>query len=270
MNLSALTNLASRIEWMPTTGSTNSDLVARVTASPADWPEFSVIGADFQTDGRGRAGRSWQAPTGSSLFVSVLLRPPATSVSVFGWLPLLAGLAIRDALGEAGLGERVKVKWPNDVLVDGKKIAGVLSEYVAPVSAVVIGAGVNLLQTEDQLATDSATSLSLEGASGIAPEEILAAYLSKLRSSYSALVASSFDVEASSLRARVIAGCATVNSKVRAILPGDQEFTGTAIDIDATGRLVVRKDSDGTAESISAGDIVHLRHFGGSFERIGS
>ncbi len=268
MNLSALTNLVGRIEWMPTTGSTNTDLVTAVTADPAAWPEFSVIGADFQTEGRGRAGRTWQAPSGSSLFVSVLLRPPATSTAVFGWLPLLAGLAIRDAIASAGLGERAKVKWPNDVLVGDKKIAGVLSEFVSPVGAVVIGSGINLLQTRDQLAVEQSTSLQLEGVEGFTAESILSAYLINLRGYYQALAAANFD--ATALRAKVIAGCATIERSVRAILPGDQEFTGVATDIDPTGRLVIRKDLDSSLVSISAGDIVHLRHFEAGSERIGS
>ena len=253
---------------MPTTGSTNSDLVSAVTSDPQAWPEFSIFGTDFQSEGRGRSGRSWQAPAGSSLFVSVLLKPPPSSISAFGWLPLLAGLAVRDTLGSAGLEERAKVKWPNDVLIGDKKISGVLSEYVASAGAVVVGVGINLLQTRDQLPVELATSLSIEGVDGFSGESVLEGYLRNLRVNYELLVAAHFDAQASGLRAKVLAACATVGHPVRAILPGDQEFSGVATDIDGTGRLVIRKDSDGSMVTISAGDIVHLRHFDLSSERI--
>jgi BirA family biotin operon repressor/biotin-[acetyl-CoA-carboxylase] ligase len=166
------------------------------------------------------------------------------------------------------LGERVKVKWPNDVLVGDKKISGVLCEYVAPAGAVVIGVGINLLQTQEQLPVELATSLRAEGVGDVSAESVLAGYLSNLRASYESLVAANFDAEASGLRAKVLAACATVGHPVRAILPADQEFAGVATDIDGTGRLVIRKDSDASLVSISAGDIVHLRHFDLSSERI--
>lgn len=265
--MSELGNVATRIEWMPSTGSTNSDLVAAVTADPNGWPEFSVLGTDFQTEGRGRAGRAWQAPAGSSLFVSVLLRPPAQNVSVFGWLPLLAGLAVRNSLASAGLGDRVKIKWPNDVLVGEKKISGVLSEFVAPVQAVVIGAGVNLFLTEDQLPVETATSLSLEGATNFTLESILSGYLRELRGLYEKFALNGFDANRSGLRSEVVENCVSLNRKVRAVLPGDKEFVGTATNIDDSGRITIIRD--GEQVEVSAGDIVHLRHFDSGSERIG-
>jgi BirA family biotin operon repressor/biotin-[acetyl-CoA-carboxylase] ligase len=258
VNLDSIAPLTSRLVWTESTGSTNSDLVTAVANSPDDWPEFSVLGTDFQTQGRGRAGREWLAPAGSSIFVSVLLKPSADAVANFGWLPLLAGLAARDAIATAGLGADTSVKWPNDVLVGDLKIAGVLSEYVPAAGAIVVGLGMNLKQTRAELPVETATSLALALGHEVEAEAVLLEYLQNLRSDYAALVASGFDADATGLRQRLLANSSTVGRPVRAILPGDLELLGVARDIDAGGRLVLT--ADGKETVLAAGDIVHLRH----------
>jgi BirA family biotin operon repressor/biotin-[acetyl-CoA-carboxylase] ligase len=257
VDLDQIAPLASRLQWSASTGSTNTDLVSAVQADPAAWPEFSVLGTDFQTGGRGRSGRVWQAPAGSSLFVSVLLKPPVDAAPNFGWLPLLAGLAARDALTELGL-SAVGVKWPNDVLVGELKIAGVLSEFVPKVDAVVVGMGLNLTQSREELPVETATSMRLAAGQNVAAEGVLAGYLKNFRAEYDRLVAANFDADTSGLRAKLLAASATVGRPVRAILPGDTELLGTATDIDAGGRLVI--SHDGASTTLAAGDIVHLRH----------
>src|SRR6187402_585115 len=145
-------------------GSTNDVLVERA-ASVAD---FAVVVTDDQTAGRGRLGREWIAPAGKCLAVSVLLRPvlpggEPLALEHFGWLPLLAGVAMARAVQPLVSGS-VGLKWPNDVQVDGLKVSGLLAELLATGDAVVLGAGVNLLLTEDELPTAMATSLVLKGA----------------------------------------------------------------------------------------------------------
>ena len=266
--------IATKFVYVAETGSTNSDLIAAAaTGGASNWPDFSVYVTGFQNAGRGRSGRAWIAPEGSSLFVSVLLRPTAP-IETFGWLPLLAGLAMSRAVAVRLEGtpsaERVGVKWPNDVLVAEQKVSGVLSELLTDLSGVVIGAGLNLTLTREQLPVETASSLALLGdrdAAALAGhpidsltlDDILSRYLSELRNLMADFNAHQGLAESAGLRAQVAAGCVSLDQEVRVILPGDQEVWGTAKDIDSQGRLVVAT-TDGKTLSVSAGDIVHLRH----------
>lgn len=134
------------------TGSTNADLLAKAR-SGAD--EGLVLVAEAQTSGRGRMGRRWISPPRRSLTFSVLLRP-AVPAGLLGWAPLLAGVAVASALQKTA-GVDARLKWPNDVLVDGAKIAGILAERWG--NAVVIGTGINVLQQRGELPVPTATSL---------------------------------------------------------------------------------------------------------------
>lgn len=145
-------------------------------------PEGAVAIAEHQTAGRGRHGRAWIAPPGSALLFSVLLRPPAERR--VPELSLVAGLAVAEALEEA-TGAQAQVKWPNDVLIDGRKVAGILAELRA--GAVVLGIGVNVSQAEDELPADAPTPPgSLLTATGAAPDRaaLLATILSRLERAY--------------------------------------------------------------------------------------
>jgi BirA family biotin operon repressor/biotin-[acetyl-CoA-carboxylase] ligase len=153
-------------------------------------PEGAVAAADEQTEGRGRLSRTWQAPAGTSLLFSIVLIPPVPP----GKLPelsLVAGEAVAEAIAmETGL--HAAIKHPNDVLIAGRKVAGILAEAVE--GRVVLGVGVNVSQTEDQLPEDvvtPATSLSLEGAV-VNRAELLATILERLEARYDAWV-TSFD-----------------------------------------------------------------------------
>lgn len=254
--------IAANFEFVPQTGSTNADLVAQAT----DLPDFSVLVAGFQSAGRGRAGRDWLAPAGSSLFVSVLLKPKNLLPSRFSWLPLLAGLAMTKTVTQFVPDRAVSLKWPNDVLVSEQKISGVLSELIADQSGVVIGAGLNILQSKEELPIASATSLAIEGASNLSRDsnfldEILESYLKNLKALYSAWVEAGGDAVLSGLRNEVIAACSTIGrGAVKAILPGDKELFAEAIGIDDTGRLILRPAGSKDVTAVAAGDIVHLRH----------
>jgi BirA family biotin operon repressor/biotin-[acetyl-CoA-carboxylase] ligase len=252
---------APKLVYVEQTGSTNSDLVSSATRHPSDFEHFSVLVTDNQTAGRGRSGREWVAPPGVSLAVSVLLRP-SFSPTQFGWLPLLAGLAMSRTVSNLLPGRTdIGLKWPNDVLVGNQKISGVLSELLPDLSGVVIGAGLNVSQTHEQLPVEMATSLRLQAdqETEINLDAVLAAYLDELRELSDAFEQAGGDAAASGLRELVSQNCLTIGCNVRAIMPGDTEVTGKAITIDESGRLVIATDGTGQLTAIAAGDIVHLR-----------
>ena len=253
--------VAPHLELLPEVGSTNAELVARASAAGADLPDFSVIGTPSQTAGRGRLGRVWVAPPGKTLAVSVLLRPAAGATDGLGWLPLLAGLAMTRALTALVADHAVTLKWPNDVQVDGLKVSGLLAELVPTGGAVVIGAGVNLTMTAEELPTPISTSLTLVGVDEAdLLDRALAGYLGELRELYERFAGAGLDAAASGLRAEVTRACSTIGRNVRVELPGGGDLYGEAVDIDELGRLVVRGLADARPHAVAAGDVTHLRY----------
>jgi BirA family transcriptional regulator, biotin operon repressor / biotin---[acetyl-CoA-carboxylase] ligase len=230
------------------TGSTNADLLEEARAGAA---EGLVLVAEQQTAGRGRLGRSWSSPPRAALACSVLLRPAAVPPAARAWLPLLTGIAVAAAL-RAEAGVTATLKWPNDVLVADRKIAGILAE--AHGDAVVAGVGLNVTLTGAELPVPTATSLLLEDAACLDRERLLAAVLTELAGRYTAWAAGP---DAAGLRAEYVRWCATVGREVRVQLPGNVLLTGTATDVDETGRLAVRTGSGTTL--VGAGDVVHVR-----------
>ncbi|CAM5560862.1 biotin--[acetyl-CoA-carboxylase] ligase [Streptomyces avidinii] len=248
--------LWTSLEVVPATGSTNSDLAARA----GRLPEGAVLVAEEQTAGRGRLDRSWVAPARSGLFFSVLLKPgPEVPQERWGWLTLLAGVATATGLSRAA-GVDTALKWPNDLLVsvDGeeRKTGGILAERVA--DGVVLGIGLNVTLTDDELPVDTAGSLMLAKATVTDRDPLLRAVLRSLEQWYGNWRAAGGDPAASGLQEAYAAGCATLGKHVRAELPGGRTLTGTAEAVDADGRLVVRTP-EGVHEAVGAGDVVHLR-----------
>jgi BirA family biotin operon repressor/biotin-[acetyl-CoA-carboxylase] ligase len=148
-----------------------------------DAPEGAVVATDEQTEGRGRLGRRWEAPAGSSVMFSLLLRPP---VETARWpeLTVVAGRAVADAISDV-TGLETSVKHPNDVLVEGRKVAGVLAE--ATEGRVVLGIGVNVSQTAGELPTDARmppTSLDLETGSAVDRTALFVQILYRLEIQY--------------------------------------------------------------------------------------
>ncbi|MBO0979370.1 biotin--[acetyl-CoA-carboxylase] ligase [Microbacterium sp. SD291] len=237
---------------LPEIGSTNAELRTHVADAVA-WPHLSVLVTENQTAGRGRLDRSWIAPPGASLAVSVLLRRLPDAGEARGWIPLAAGLAMADAVAAQLPEHDVAVKWPNDVLVDGRKICGILAEAAA--DAVIVGAGVNTAMTASELPVPTATSFASLGATADA-DRLLADYLGGLDARLSALAASG-DAVSSGLHEAVSARCATLGLDVTVALPGERMLEGTATALDAEGRLVVL--SAGSEHPVSAGDVVHVR-----------
>ena len=257
----ALGRLWSALDVVESTGSTNADLLARAAADPAA-PEGQVLVAEEQTAGRGRLGRTWTSVPGESLTFSVLLRPAAVPGARRGWLPLLAGVAVASAVRSVtGGAVHAVLKWPNDVLVGDRKLAGILAEQSPDGAAVVIGIGVNVATAADALPVSPAglpaTSLLAEGAS-VAREALLLAILGKISDWYVAF-RSDPDAERTGLLDAYRPLSATLGRTVRVELPVGRSVTGVATDIDPDGRLLVADDAGSRPLAISAGDVVHIR-----------
>lgn len=231
--------------------STNAEVSA---AARVGAPEGFLLVAEDQTGGRGRLDRSWVSPRGAGLTFSVLLRPvPPTGT--WGWLPIVAGLALITAVREL-CDVAVELKWPNDLLLGpGRaKAAGILAE--ASDSGVVVGVGVNVSTTPDEL-PDGATSLLAEGVL-VSRAALLTELVLALESRYAAWTAANGDAESSGLRAAYQESCATLGRAVTVHLPQGEALSGTAEAIDPSGGLQLRSP-DGKLTTIVAADVVHLR-----------
>ncbi|GAB7031385.1 biotin--[acetyl-CoA-carboxylase] ligase [Streptomyces sp. NPDC021749] len=253
-------SLWTGLDVVPATGSTNTDLATRAAKGEA---EGAVLVAEEQSAGRGRLDRTWSAPPRSGLFFSVFLVPRAP-LERWSWLPLLAGVATATALSRAA-GVDTALKWPNDLLVtvDGqeRKTGGILAERAGP--GVVLGVGLNVSLTAEELPVPTAGSLALAGARNTDRDPLLRAVLRSLEEWYGRWQDADGDPARSRLQEAYAAGCATLGRSVRAELPGDQEITGEAVAIDGDGRLVLAT-ADGVQQPVGAGDIVHLRPADGS------
>lgn len=251
---------APRLDVLASTGSTNADLVAAVSTAPYEWPEGSVLLTTDQRRGRGRLDREWTTPPGSALAVSVLVHADGVPMEARGWLSLIAGMAMTRAVARVlqGTPHTAQLKWPNDVLVDGKKICGILAEAVRTddVDAIVIGAGLNTAMTAEQLPTSTATSFAALGVD-VDVDLLLSAYLFTLEERWGALRATGGNPYTAGVHAEVVAVCGTLGRQVRVHLPGDALLEGEATGIDAHGRLEVTS-ADGVI-TVSAGDVVHVR-----------
>ena len=238
-----------RIDRLAETGSTNADVAAAARAGAA---EGLVVAADHQTAGRGRLGRSWDMPRGSGLAVSFLLRPVGVPAHRWPWLPLLAGVVVVEAL-RIHPGVETALKWPNDVLLDGAKLAGILAERVETGTgpAAVVGVGVNV-----SAAPEGATSLAAHTGRSVDPAAVLAALVDRLGARYASWRRRDGDPDAW-LAAAYARLCDTLGREVRADLPGGAQVEGRAVDIDAAGRLVLMTGTG--AAAVGAGDVLHLR-----------
>ncbi|MDQ0851081.1 BirA family biotin operon repressor/biotin-[acetyl-CoA-carboxylase] ligase [Arthrobacter sp. B3I9] len=253
------------------TGSTNADLLRAASENPGAYPDLTVLAAEYQTAARGRLDRRWEAPARSSVSVSLVLRPvnadgrPLPTQS-YSWLSLLSALALREVLLETA-GLPAELKWPNDVLVRGRKIAGILAQLGplegSTVPPVVLGTGLNVSLTTAELPVPTATSVSLEHPATADRTELLKSYLTRFATLYRNFCNADGDPTAGmagghSLHKRVEAVLTTLGKQVRAHLPGDQEIIGHASRLDEYGSLMV-VDSGGHEHVITAGDVVHLR-----------
>jgi BirA family transcriptional regulator, biotin operon repressor / biotin---[acetyl-CoA-carboxylase] ligase len=254
------------------TGSTNAD-VAELARSGE--PAGLVLVAEHQTAARGRLGRSWNAPARSGLTFSMLLRPadltpdvmpdlrvgmpphPPTAVPAVRWslLPLVVGVGVAAAVGRIA-GVEVGLKWPNDLMIGERKLAGILAERVEPAGAVVVGVGLNVSLREAELPVPTATSLALAGAACTDRDTLLRATLRGVGEEYLTWRRAAGDGEKSILP-RYQAICTTLGRDVRVELPGGAAVAGRAVDVGPDGSLVV--ETPAGRRLVSAGDVVHVR-----------
>lgn len=236
-----------RIDVVATTGSTNADLAVAAREGAASG---SVLVSAHQSTGRGRFDRVWEAPPDTSVAVSVLLRP-RVGLEAWGWLSMLAGMAVTDAL-RAVAGLDAGLKWPNDVLVGGRKICGILSEAIPTADGMgaVVGMGLNVALTPGQLPVPTATSVRLEGSDADAAD-LVAALLVAFDRWYALWDAGG------SLAPAYRERCLTLGQDVGVRVTPDEVVTGVATGVDERACLVVRTDAG--PRVFAAGDVVHLR-----------
>jgi BirA family biotin operon repressor/biotin-[acetyl-CoA-carboxylase] ligase len=262
------TSLWQQIDLVAETGSTNADLAAaaRAGARPG-----TVLITDYQSAGRGRQGRTWTAPPGTSIAMSVLVQPDGVQSQRWTWLPLLTGIAAADGIRAVAHLPAV-LKWPNDVLVGGRKLSGILAERVETPGgpACVIGMGINVGLQPADLPTETATSLAIAaaeavdsgGSGGVPPgmntappgrTAVIAAVLAELELLIRRWEAAGDD--AAAVRGYV-ERCDTIGRRVRVEL-GQRTVQGVAEAVDREGRLVVRTAAG--VEVLGVGDVVHVR-----------
>jgi biotin-[acetyl-CoA-carboxylase] ligase BirA-like protein len=261
LDAAALTSALTRggtlwrsVEVVAEVGSTNAALAA---AAGQGAPEGTVLVAEHQVSGRGRLDRVWTSPPRAGLTVSFLLRPDVPAARR-GWLPLLTGVALAEAVREVS-GVLSSVKWPNDLLAgDGRKLAGILAEAVAGPGgpAVVVGVGLNVSTTAAEL-PDTGTSLSVVTGGTVDRGPVLLALLRAVERRYRGWVDALGDPVVSGLARDYLAWSSTIGTTVEVALPDGSALVGTARAIDWDGRLVV-DTADGTVE-LASGDVRHVR-----------
>ncbi|MFD7077329.1 biotin--[acetyl-CoA-carboxylase] ligase [Nocardioides sp. NPDC059952] len=239
-----------RFEILDETPSTNAALAER--ARSGEEPGL-VITTEHQTAGRGRLDRGWITPARSALTVSALLRPsPSIPVERWPWLPLMTGVAVASVLRTKGYA--AGLKWPNDVLIEGRKVCGILIERIetSEGAAAVIGFGLNTSLTREELPIETSTSLELESGAPVDRTEMLAALLEELGAAYEI-----WGSDPDELARRYRELSVTIGEHVRAELPGGEVWEGRATEIDDFGRLVIATDAG--SRMVGAGDVIHAR-----------
>lgn len=241
------------VRWFSELGSTNTWLLE---AAESGVPEGTVVVADRQSAGRGRLGRRWESAPGSGLLTSLLFRPQLEAHDLF-LVAALGTLAARDAI-DVTAGIEAGVKWPNDLVVGGAKVAGVLSETRGVGTAelaVVVGIGINVRWPMPGRDATEFNATCLDALSGrtVEREALLEALLDAVEARHPALD----DAGGRAGLLRELGACTvTIGRRVRVELP-DETFSGTAVSLDALGHLVV--DTEGERRVVSAADVVHLR-----------
>ncbi|MGO1319748.1 MAG: biotin--[acetyl-CoA-carboxylase] ligase [Galactobacter sp.] len=256
------------------TGSTNDDLAAGT-------PEHLALVATLeQSSGKGRLDRDWVAPPGACLTYSINFEAPTSlPADALGWVTVLSAVACAQTVNHVAGRPVAAVKWPNDLILDGKKLAGILARLVPGTAGaphrVVAGIGLNLDQTREELPVGTATSLALQEIT-VDPDQILGQLWARTGLVMDEFFAAGGDVltpltrlagEDGSPRSVLQAAretSSTIGAEVRVHLPGGKDLVGIAEDLGADGCLIVR-DHHGERQHVHAGDVVHLRRADGGY-----
>lgn len=259
------------VRLVPSTGSTNADLVQAAAEDSAG--HLAVLSTEHQQAGKGRLGRGWVVPAGAALTVSILVRPvPALPVEALSWYTMLAAAAWCQAIAER-TGLAAGIKWPNDVLVDSRKVCGILAQLATTPTgpAVVVGTGMNVDQDAAELPVPTATSLRLASGERLDRTELLGAYLRRFVNLDAAFRAVGGNAGAPlanqrgrSLCELVAESLATLGQDVRIDYPDGTSLQARALNLAADGALLVR-DEHGTEHRVLAGDVHHVRRSDGQY-----
>jgi BirA family transcriptional regulator, biotin operon repressor / biotin---[acetyl-CoA-carboxylase] ligase len=257
--------LGRTLHLLDETASTNQEAYGLAQSGAADG---TVVIAEMQTAGRGRLGRRWHSPPGKNLYCSVILRRAVAPDALSGWLawvPLLCGLGVARAIQRVA-GSPASVKWPNDVLIGDRKVAGILCESGGAATAapfVIIGIGINV-NTPMNLFPDElrglATSLAAEAGKPIDRVALLATLLSELEIRYGLYCSNHL----ADLRDEYRVRSSTLGRRVRIELAHGETVEGLAQAVNEDGSLRLVKGGQGNDHlevtlDIRAGDVVHLR-----------
>jgi BirA family biotin operon repressor/biotin-[acetyl-CoA-carboxylase] ligase len=246
----ATKRLGKQVICLPETGSTNVDAYRLAEDGAA---EGAVILADSQNQGKGRLGRSWHSPPGLNIYCSLVLRPPIPPIAAFH-LTFLSAVAVARTI-EAESSLKPVIKWPNDILVNGSKVAGLLNEMSAEteqIKFVILGIGVNLNMKQEHFPSDlrhPATSLCLEGKREQNRLKFVRTLLATLDDLYDRYLCSGYDA----IREEWVARCGMIGRRVTVGGPNEQ-MEGVATGIDENGALLVEQDN-GILARVFAGDV---------------
>ncbi|WP_054741657.1 biotin--[acetyl-CoA-carboxylase] ligase [Cellulosilyticum ruminicola] len=213
--------------------------------------EGTIVIADKQTAGKGRLGRVWESPSGVNIFMSILLRPQIKPDKA-SQITLIVGLAMCEAIREV-TGLDARIKWPNDIVVNGKKVCGILTEMSAEIDCVnyvVVGIGVNVNQMEFSENLPHATSLKIEGGKEYQRGNIISVFFDKFESYY---MAYKTDITLEPILPAYKTYCITLADKVK-IIDSIQEYIAEPVDVLADGSLVV-KNEEGEEKRIFTGEV---------------
>lgn len=231
-----------RVSVVDLTASTQSDLAELVNSSVAKSGE--VIAAEFQSNGRGRLDRTFEAPPQSALLFSFYIAPKRAR-SDWSFISFLAALAMREVITE-NLVENTSLKWPNDILIGDKKVAGLLAQQIG--DGVIIGIGLNVAMGADELPVPTATSLALAGSNNLNRNLLLSGFLNRFADIFKEWDSGRDFLE----KYRQVSS--TLGRQVRVEVLGRDSIEAEAVAISAQGALIL---SDGT--EVNVGDVVHLR-----------
>ncbi len=243
-------SIGRRLQVVAEIGSTNDAVMA---AGQAGEPEGFAVLADRQTSGRGRRGRSWASLPGVGVWTSILLRPQVSPLKA-PLLTLMAGAAAAEAIATTA-GVELRLKWPNDLLLDGQKVVGILSEMTTTgqrIGHVAIGIGINVHHRREDFpddVRDSATSIDLAAGLRANRGEVAAALYDALDRWYAAFCGdgAAMVLQAARMKTATLGKTVTVDT-------GTARWQGTAVDLDEDGALLVR-DAQGTIRRVLADDV---------------
>jgi BirA family biotin operon repressor/biotin-[acetyl-CoA-carboxylase] ligase len=245
--------LGAQLHYFTELDSTNTRARELADAGAA---EGEIVLAESQTQGRGRLGRRWESPAFRNLYLSIILRPNLAPAFA-GQITLMAAVAVAETVGFF-IGRPPEIKWPNDILTDGKKLAGILAEAACDakrVEYVVLGIGLNVdyrAETMPEALRRRATSMAEVAGQPVSRDRVLVRLIQDLDRCYAELEESGFVA----LQPRWEAHFGLCGKQVRIDL-GDETLLGRALGIDREGALILAT-VDGQRRSIVAGDVIPL------------